>query len=88
MPNIALPAQVSLKCPSCNQGYALPREALHQREQLFCPCCGVVCSVYASLGLAERRKVYGAVRTFLEQRLYDQQQLDNPDYSEDLALIS
>jgi hypothetical protein len=88
MPSVPLPAQVSLKCPACAQAYSLPRRALHQLGQLFCPVCGEASEVYDSLHLAERRRVYGAVRSHLEQRLYEQQQLDDPAYSEDLATLT
>ena len=82
---VDLPAQSGMHCPHCNLGFSIASADLHGRETLHCPFCGQCFDVYTGLEPQLRSKVYHALRNSVEQRVYEQQQMDSGDYFEDEA---
>lgn len=84
---VDLPAQVSITCPACGRGFSVASRDLSQRERLGCPFCSEEFDVYIGLEPQLRSKVYHAMRNAVEQRVYEQQQMDSGDYFEDAANV-
>lgn len=82
---IDLPAQVGIRCPACGRTFSVCSENLHGVERLHCPFCAGSFDVYSGLEPQLRSKLYHAIRNAVEQRVYEQQQMDSRGYFEDRA---
>jgi uncharacterized Zn-finger protein len=87
MINIDLPEKLELTCPGCEASFTISPKLLHQRSELHCPACSVQFHVYDGLTGQVRRQMYYAVRDAIEQRVYEQYQMNRHDYFEDWGNI-
>ena len=85
MIRIVLPASVSFTCPGCRVQFSMAARSLEQRQTVGCPICSVEMGIFESIAVDLRRRIYHSVRNHIEQRVYEQQQLDKASYFEDLA---
>jgi hypothetical protein len=83
MPRIHLPETVELRCTACRLPMLLESKLLSERETLSCPFCRSEFSIYEGLSGKLRRQIYHAIRDELERRVYEQHQMNRPDYFED-----
>lgn len=82
---IDLPAQVGLRCPQCGLAFAMAAADLDGVALLHCPRCAVGFDLYGGLEPQLRSKIYHALRNAIEQRVFEQQQIERGDYFEDEA---
>lgn len=87
MIQVDLPAVVDFSCPACGASFSMATLELHELAELACPSCGKRFSFYDGLSGLTRRQVYHAVRDAMEQRVFEQYQMNRSDYFEDWGNI-
>ena len=83
MIRVDLPGLLELNCPKCGGGFSIAPSQLQDKTLLHCPLCAAAFNLYDGLSGQTRRRVYHAVRNALEQRVYEQYQMNRSDYIED-----
>jgi hypothetical protein len=83
MPRIHLPALVELTCTSCGKPMTVESHLINGRSSVHCPFCRFEYNIYDGLSGQLRRQIYHALRDEIERRVYEQHQMNHPDYFED-----
>ena len=83
--SVTLPGELKLDCPSCRGSFSLPAVHASRRQFIACPLCLKNFNVYDGLSGDVRRRLYHAVRDYIEQRVYETKAMESRDYFEDQA---
>lgn len=83
--SVLLPAELDLECPQCKGSFSVPAMEISRRQFVGCPLCSRNFNVYDGLSGEVRRRIYHAVRDYIEQRVYETRAMERPGYFEDQA---
>jgi hypothetical protein len=85
--NVTLPGVLDLTCPGCKAEFSIAAKLVSRRQFVTCPLCAKNFNTYDGLAGDVRRRIYHAVRDYIEQRVYENQAMEREGYFEDRANI-
>lgn len=83
--SVTLPGELKLDCPNCKGQFSVPAVHISRRQFIGCPLCLKNFNVYDGLSGDVRRRIYHAVRDYIEQRVYETKAMESQGYFEDKA---